>query len=176
MGLLVSLEQMAPSPQMQQVLRELLESGSKRVKSKAAIILGRKFPSPQTLGVLLKGASAQRDPRYRANVIESLWHVPNPSNEAVFRSALSDPHHRVVANALLGLYFLLQSDAAQLIREMARHESVEYRVASAYAMGETGHPQFLPDLGILVQNEACRSAAIRAVMRIQKARFASPKD
>ena len=43
--------------------------------------------------------------------------------EEILRQALNDSHHRVVANALLGLYMLGDEKSLQVLREMTTHES-----------------------------------------------------
>ena len=46
------------------------------------------------------------DPRVRAGAIEALWHHPNDDTRSMLEAALADPHHRVMGNALVGLYGL----------------------------------------------------------------------
>jgi hypothetical protein len=82
------------------MIRPFLMSSDPQIASKAVLVLGRQSHNLAWLGNVI----SETDQRIRANVIESLWNRREPEIEAVFRSALMDPHPRVVANAVYGLY------------------------------------------------------------------------
>ncbi len=62
----------------------------------------------------------------------------------VFERAAEDPHHRVAANALVGLY--QQGDPASVagLAGMIRRPDLASRAAAAWAMGRIGDPRFIP--------------------------------
>lgn len=148
-------------------LVQLLRHHHPRVRSKAALLAGKSLKSGQWAQQWL----TESDPRIRANVIESLWGVEGPGVVEAFKSALRDPHNRVVGNALVGLYLLGDPTASELLLEMARHRSPSFRATAAWAMGFLGDPQFLPMLGHMLKDPEplVRRNVLRALARIKKA-------
>ena len=91
-----------PSRMMASMLR-LLRHPNPYLRSKAVKVVGRGSKSPKWVRQRL----ADPDPRIRANAIESLWSVDNAEARSLLHfAAAEDGHNRVVANALLGLYYL----------------------------------------------------------------------
>lgn len=87
-------------------MRPFLRSRDAQIASKSALILGR-----QSRGLgWMTNIRAESDDRIRANLVESLWSRREPEVEQVLQGALRDSHHRVVANAVYGLY-LMESEA-----------------------------------------------------------------
>lgn len=82
------------------LLRPFLRSGIPRIASKAALVAGRHCSD---LKSLIKAVD-ETESRTRANLIESLWGRHGPGVQELLENALSDPHHRVAANAVYGLY------------------------------------------------------------------------
>ena len=67
------------------------------------------------------------DARVRANAIEALWHTPPGNTTRVFRDALGDDHHRVVVNALLGLYYHCDDSFYEHVAALASHPEPRFR-------------------------------------------------
>lgn len=81
-------------------LVNLLHSPDPNVRSKAASLYGR---TSQNADWVRKRLS-ETDARVRANAVESLWGTDSTSARAVLKEASRDHHHRVAANALVGLH------------------------------------------------------------------------
>jgi hypothetical protein len=108
------------------------------------------------------------DARVRANAVEALWGQHSHRHRRLLEKAALDPHHRVSANALLGLF---QANALGIVERIVRSAgsgSPQHRAAIAWTMGATGRLEFVSELEILKQDaeECVRSAAARALDRI----------
>ena len=146
-------------------LSRLIGSPDPYVRSKATSLYGRTSKNPDWVRKRL----ADSDARVRANAIESLWHEDSPAVRSVFMSALSDPHHRVAANALIGLHYTGTEVTANL-HKMASGAEPLARAAAAFAMGMAGNAVFEPVLeGLLRDRDAhVRRQALRALIRIRR--------
>ena len=78
----------------------------------------------------------------RANAIESLWGVDTPVARRSLEAAATDSNHRARINAIYGLYLLGNPSAVRLLIKHAKHVSPSFRVAAAWAMGQTADPRF----------------------------------
>src|SRR3954471_19582998 len=110
-------------------LCQLTKHPDERVRSKAVKVLCRLRPSKSTVQLHLQSA----DPRVRANAIEALWHTPGDEPVAIFNSVLKDSHHRVVVNALVGLYYRKEAGAFNMMIKLADHPSPAFRLAIIWA-------------------------------------------
>jgi HEAT repeat protein len=131
-------------------LRQLTNHPDERVRSKAVKVLCRLRPSKSTVQLHLQST----DPRVRANAIEALWHTPSPDSMGIFKSVLNDLHHRVVANALVGLYYRKDPDALKTIINLTDHPSPKFRVAIVWALGHLADRRGIPALQKLVTDPA----------------------
>ena len=140
-------------------LRQLTTHPDERVRSKAVKVLCRLRPSKSTLDLHLQST----DPRVRANAVEALWHTPSADAIQIFKSVLNDIHHRVVANALVGLYYRKDPGALNIIMNLTDHPSPRFRVAMVWALGHLADRRAIPVLQKLVADpaEAVREKAQR---------------
>lgn len=106
------------------------------------------------------------DDRVRANAVEAMWHVPTDDARELFRAAAKDTNHRVVLNALVGLYFLEEPTAFDEILALADHSSTEFRKAAVWALGFIADPRarntlekLMVDASLLVRLNAQRALA-----------------
>ncbi|MFL6450587.1 MAG: HEAT repeat domain-containing protein [Bryobacteraceae bacterium] len=129
-------------------LRQLTTHPDERVRSKAVKVLCRLRPSKSTIDLHLQSADA----RVRANAIEALWHTPGSHAASIFHSVLNDPHHRVVANALVGLYYRKDRNALQMMIKLTEHSSAMFRVAMVWALGTVADRRAVPTLQKLLHD------------------------
>jgi HEAT repeats len=119
-------------------LIQFLRHPSKKVHSKAALMLGRSNWNPDRMESLL----ASENGRLRANAVESLWGHRHQGIEEILWAATQDSCARVVANALFGLCLLGDSEAYLQLAGLADTPDPVLRRSAAWAMGENGDPQF----------------------------------
>jgi hypothetical protein len=141
-------------------LRTLSQQADNRVKSCAVKLLCETRPHK----VFISRQMHDENPRVRANVVEALWNWHDREASEVFEAAAADAHHRVVANALVGLY--LNGDPSALRRMIKLSHSYDpgFRAAMAWSLGaikdERGAPalQWLSkDRSVMVRKRALRS-------------------
>lgn len=148
------------------VLTELLSHTNPRIRSKAALLIGRARGGAR----LTESRLQETDKRVRANAIEALW--GNQSNEArsILSAAVTDTDNRVAANAALGLYRIDETYSIGIILEMAANLSPLFRVSAVWAMSETQDPRFLGTLAKLIADgdPRVRHLAFNAVAKIRK--------
>lgn len=149
-------------------LRGLTRHTNERIRSKAV----KSMCEIRSNTPLIERQLQSDDPRIRANAIEALWHSDSPDAEPLFRIALSDPHHRVIANALVGLYYKKDPAALEKIIEFSKHPSPDYRAAMAWALGHIGDPKGRPALEALTADPVLR---IRVRASRTLATLASPE-
>lgn len=116
------------------------ESLDTRVRARLALILGKAARTYDAFVAL----AADPDPRVRANCLEALWGCSSATARDLFERGTRDPHHRVVANALIGQY--LQGNPASVagLVDLIRRPDTASKAAAAWAMGRTGDSRFTP--------------------------------
>ncbi|MDQ2841691.1 MAG: HEAT repeat domain-containing protein [Acidobacteriota bacterium] len=114
-------------------LRNLMNEPDEIIRSQAAKLICGLRPNR----AFVERQMQVEDGRVRANAIEALWHVPSDDATAIFHMALDDSHHRVVANALLGLFYQNNLSALDTMLKHAMDDRPLTRAAMAWALGET---------------------------------------
>jgi HEAT repeat protein len=108
------------------------------------------------------------DSRVRANAIEAVWFHQTPESAAIFRNALSDPCHRVVVNALVGLYYQNDETALETLISLTRHPAESFRAAAVWAFGHIYDDRAIKPLMSLVDDdsEVIREKAARVLAKL----------
>jgi hypothetical protein len=147
------------------LLSNLARHPDSRVRSKAILLIGRINGSLRWVQQQIE----DRDPRVRANAVESLWGMQGNDAQRVFLTAVRDPAHRVAANGAVGLYKCGDLSCVRLLEAMARHEDPKFQAAAIWAMGCTEDPRFQPVLVRTAEQVtgALRQNALRAMVRIR---------
>jgi HEAT repeat protein len=161
------LTAIAPVARLHGALRAALAHDEVRVRSKAAVAVGRCIADIPLLQRLL----TDTDARVRANTLEALWHMRGPDIEVIFIRALTDTHHRVVANATYGLFLIDRDKYFPKICALVEHPHAGYRAAGAWLLGKIGESEHLPMLRPLLteKNTDVRGAAFRALAVLRAA-------
>jgi HEAT repeat protein len=151
----------APVARLHGALRSALAHDDARVRSKAAVVVGRCVADLPLLQRLL----ADTDARVRANTVEALWYMREPEIESVFFRCLADPYHRTVANATYGLYLIDAEKYFSRVAMLVEHPHSGYRAAGAWLLGKIGDTAHIPLLRplLLEKNTDVRGAAFRAL-------------
>jgi hypothetical protein len=147
-------------------LRQLAQSQNARLRSKAALLIGRINQNPQWA---TQGGS-ELDPRVSANSVESLWGLTKPGAREVFLKAARDQHHRISANGIVGLYLRGDESAISLLFHLSASEAPRSRAAATWAMGHLEDPRFAQRLTRMMSDidEVTRKGAFRAIARIRQ--------
>jgi len=163
---LALVNEMPPRRHILFPLVSLLRSPDPQVRSKAATLYGRTSRNAEWV----RSRLGEADPRVRANAVESLWGEDSDAAQAVLKEASRDRHHRVAANAWIGLDQMGARDVVSNLKKMAEAEDPMARAAAAFAMGRTGHAEFKPVLEQMLKDSSphARSQALRALIRIKK--------
>lgn len=161
------LEQLGSCGRLIPILIQLLRSPNNRVRSRAALTLGRIVPSRGLMSQLMRDA----DDRVRANFVEGLWNSPHNCVD-LFRQALRDSHQRVVGNGLIGLHRTgHHRDVIHHLARMARSPDAPFRATAAWVMGQTGEQRYATVLQHMVHDPDARVRrnALLALRRIKPA-------
>ena len=166
---LTILKNLGSGAQLIPTMMQFLQDPDGRIRSKAALMFGKIISGRGIMERLVR----DEDARVRANLVEGLWNCPASVDcRPLFRHALEDPNHRVVANALVGLHRLGENRevVAHLIK-MARHPEALFRAAVAWVMGQTGDKRYTGVLRQLVRDPdpLVRRNALRSLGRINLA-------
>ncbi|MGH9666731.1 MAG: HEAT repeat domain-containing protein [Bryobacteraceae bacterium] len=148
------------------ILVQLLRSPNGRIRSRAALLVGRMAASARPMG----GVLSEEDGRVRANAVESLWGLRSRDAEAVFRSASQDSENRTAGNGLVGLYKMGVAESIAQMLERARHPEPRWRATAAWAMGAAADPRFVPALKTMLTDPepGVRRNALTALARIKR--------
>jgi hypothetical protein len=151
---------------IQTILPNLLRHTDPRVRSKAALLVGRFNPNWESLFERL----GDGDCRVRANSVESIWGLSSSEACRMFLIATRDGNNRVAANGVVGLHMAGSLVAVRIVQKLARSEDPAFRAAGAWAMGEVKDPRFLPFLASMMEDpmSSVRRNTIRATVRIRK--------
>jgi len=167
------LAAVAPPARLHGAIRTVLAHDDARVRSKAAVTVGRCVADLPLLQRLLSDS----DPRVRANTLEALWQLKGPEGEAIFLRSLSDTHHRAVANAVYGLTLIDEQKYFDKVMPLIEHRSPGFRAAGAWLLGKIGNPKHLPLLKplLLEKSAEVRSAAFRTLKTLRALDQAKPQ-
>lgn len=147
-------------------LRRLSLHKDARVQSRAIKLLCELRPNK----ALIERQMLSSDVRVRANTIEALWNSRTPEATEHFKLAASDPHHRVVGNALVGLH--LQGDPTALAKMIEHSQNPDplVRAAMAWCFGFIQDDRTLPLLYDLSKDVSVvvRKRALRSLLALQK--------
>jgi HEAT repeat protein len=123
-------------------LSQLAHSSDGRVRSRAAKLLYGLRPDIDQIKAQLQDPS----PRVRANVLEGLWKSDSAEAAALFKAALADENHRVVGNALVGLYLQGDSSAIPKMIELSQSPDAAMRATMAWSFGYIKAERGIPPL------------------------------
>ena len=167
MRMLEILGEISDGSRVISTMTQLMSHPDPRVRSKAALLVGRSNKNHKWV----KDRLGEADPRVRANAIESLWGSDTDGSRAVYWTALGDDDDRVVGNAILALYRLGDPASIQLLLQLVAHPEIPFRVTGVWAMGETGDPRFMPMLARMIAEQVreLRANAFRSMAKIKKA-------
>ncbi len=167
MRMLEILGEISDGARVISTMTQLMSHPDPRVRSKAALLVGRSNKNHKWV----KDRLSEADPRVRANAIESLWGSDTAGSRAVFWTALGDDDDRVVGNAILALYRLGDPASIQLLLQLIAHPEISFRTTGVWAMGEAGDPRFMPILARMITEQVpeLRTNAFRAMAKIKKA-------
>jgi hypothetical protein len=156
----------SPLPVALPALRQLSRCPNARVRSKAVLLMGR---IQQNSKFADRGALEQ-DPRVAANAVEALWGLTDSSARDAFVSAALDPHHRVAANGIVGLYLMGDECSIPFLFRLSDSEKPLARAAAAWAMGRLEDPRFVPRLVRLKEDldPRIRQGALRSIARTRQ--------
>ena len=161
------VEEVSDSMRIRPSLVPLLHHPNRRIRSKAALLIGRSNRNPE----LAEEQVSDEDARVRANAVEALWGIDDPACAAFFHEAARDRHQRVAGNAIVGLYKLHDVSSIRLLHELADRPSLDWQITAAWAIGITGSPRFQPALTRLMNagDPHLRQHAVRSLSRIRQA-------
>ncbi len=158
------VEAISDCSRLSSYLIQLLRHPSREVRSKVALLLGRANFNLTRVKQLL----ASDDARLRANTVESLWGNRSVAVQQVLREASKDSSGRTSMNALLELTRQGDQEAFERIRQAARGFDATQRARSAWAMGESGNPEFAPLLDKLSEDQ---DSQVRAMARTSRGKL-----
>jgi hypothetical protein len=138
-----------------------------KVRSKAALMLGRSNWNMTRV----EGLLASDDGRMRANAVESLWGHRQPNVQNILWKAAQDPCGRVMVNAILGLCLAGNREAHSRLTKLVDSSNPMLRSGAAWAMGETGDPEFEESLEKLAGD---RDSKVRATAEKSRAKLRLP--
>jgi len=147
---------------------QLLGDAHPLIRSKAAMVIGRRTENFDWLDAQLMSA----EPRVRANMIEALWENRAPECLKVFMQYRDDVDSRVAGNALYGVYLCGEADAIPSVVRMAGDPDPKFRATAAWLMGKIGQPEFADVLRRMVKDESrgVKGSALKSLVRLNRVR------
>jgi HEAT repeats len=161
------LDQASPGQRLMSVIGHLPNCADSHISSKAALFVGHRVNNPAWLAKQLD----RKDPRIRANVVESTWGTKSEVAVRILEECVLDSSNRVAGNALIGLHMAGCSDTVDKALEMSRSTDPGRRSTAAWAMGKMGSAKFLSRMTELLRDEnpKVRSTAVRSLAEIGRA-------
>jgi hypothetical protein len=148
------------------LLRPFLRSSDPQIVSKCVLVLGRQSRNMSWLN----GVMAEADERIRANLIESLWKRSEPEVERVMRSAITDPHPRVAANAAYGLYLIDNQAWVEGLERLVGSSDAAFRRSGIWMLKWSCAPDAASRLKVMIRDtdEKVRRAAFDALIHLRE--------
>ena len=148
-------------------LKKMTQHTDDRIRSRAVKLLCEIRPVKSQVERQMLDENA----RVRANAIEALWTVKTAEATEMLQAALSDSSHRVVNNALIGLYLQGAPEAFGKIAELCQSQQVAVRRAMAWCLGFIADERGIPLLQTLSKDVApvVRNRAIKSLLALQPA-------
>jgi len=161
------LDRVSLGTSLARTIGPLLAHKDPLVRSKAALVMGRRTENFDWLEKQLTEA----EPRVRANLIEALWESRAPECQKLFALYRDDDNCRVAGNALYGLHLTGTEDAVPSVMRMASHVDPKFRATAAWLMGKIGQPHFTEVLKRMVkdENRSVKGSALKALVRLNRA-------
>ncbi len=146
-------------------VKKLTEHRDERIRSRAVKLLCEICPNKAQV----ERQMLDENPRVRANAIEVLWNTKTVEARDLFNAALADTNHRVVGNALIGLYLLGAPEAFSKIAELCGSQQVAVRRAMAWCLGFLQDERGIPLLQTLTKDSSpvVRNRALRSLSLLQ---------
>jgi HEAT repeat protein len=153
-------------PRLAPLLEHLLQHPDPRMRSKAALLIGRRNKSANWV----EQSKQEPDPRVRANALEGLWGADEDAVRRLFWEMAWDANNRVVGNALMGLYLIGDTRAIARTLEVAGNVEPRFRATAAWVMGQSGDPRFRTALGRMLvdRDRMVRGRAFRSLSTIRR--------
>jgi hypothetical protein len=148
------------------LLRFFLRSRVPQIASKTVLILGRRCNRPDWM----RHVMTEGDDRIRANLIESLWRRREPEEiRTILEEAVKDQHHRVVANAVYGLFLGGYEGYQSGIDQLIANRDPIFRQAAIWVIGSIGAAEVTPQLKRLLTDpdSGVRRKAFAAMKTLQ---------
>jgi hypothetical protein len=162
------VEAISDCSRLSSYLVQLLRHPSSEVQSKVALLLGRANLNLTRVKTFLGSGDA----RLRANTVESLWGHQSAAVQEVLREAANDSSGRASMNALLELCRQGDREAFERIGQAAASADAIQRSRAAWAMGQSGDPEFA---ALLAKLAADGDANVREMAHKGQAQLRPPK-
>jgi hypothetical protein len=147
------------------LLRPFLKSNNLDIASKCALILGREDRGMQWLKEVM-----EKTERSRANLVESLWPRKEREVDRLLQSALLDPHQRVAANAVYGLYLRNHDTWVAALNGLVGSSDPAFRRSGVWLLKLTAQPDAPSRLLPLIRDTDAhvRKAAFDALKHLRR--------
>jgi HEAT repeat protein len=147
-------------------LRPFLRSKDTQIASKSVLILGRQSRSLGWVTTI----RAESDDRVRANLVESLWSRREPEVEQVLLGALRDKYHRVVANAVYGLFLMDSGDWIAGLDQLLRSHDPVARRSGIWVIKSAGGAVAVARLKLMIRDPepSVRRASFAALVVLRE--------
>jgi len=146
------------------LLRTCSHHTNERIRSKAVKLLCQLRPNKGSIERQMES----KDPRVRASAMEALWYAKDPNSVTLLSTGLNDSHHRVLINALVGLYLHDDPGALNKMLDLACHPEALFRSAVAWAFGLIRNERAKPILEILATDSSAvvRKRALQSLLAL----------
>jgi len=148
------------------LLRPFLRSSDPHIASKCVLVIGRQS---RNMAWLL-GIMNESDERIRANLIQAVWKRREPEVELVLRNAVGDPHPRVAANAVYGLYLLGIDAWREGLERLVGSDGAAFRKSGIWMLKSSGAHDAPARLKRLIRDADAdvRRAAFNALVHLRE--------
>jgi hypothetical protein len=153
-------------------IRPLLRSSAPEIVSKCVLLIGRRS---QSMG-WVHSVMTDSDERIRANLIESLWNRREDQVEEILKNALADPHPRVAANAVYGLYLIGNDAWIKGLDRLIGNELPAFRKSGIWVIKFGSLPDAPARVRMLIRDPdpGVRRAAFDALIHVRDAAKSKP--
>ncbi len=163
------IDAVTDSPRLVPVLMQIFRSADSYLRARLSLSIGKHHRNKDWIEDRMRDT----DPRVRANAVAANWLQKDDAALTLFAAALRDPHHRVIANGAVGLYYAGDLRSLRVFGELLGNQDPNCRAAGLWGIGHVQETRFEGQVARLSED---RDMVVRRSLIVAQARLKRVND
>ena len=158
------VDAVSDSPRLVPVLMQIFRSADSYSRARLSLSIGKHHRNKDWIEDRMRDT----DPRVRANAVAANWLQKDDAALTLFAAALRDPHHRVIGNGAVGLYYAGDLRSLRVFGELLANQDPNWRAAGLWGIGHVQDTRFKGQIARLSED---RDMIVRRSLIVAQARL-----